>query len=76
MIFASWGPPGTPLGIFLGRLRGLFGRVEAILGVSGHSWAFLEASSALLGAFWTHVWLAALSEDARDPWKCPAVPRL
>ena len=50
MIFVSWGPRGRLLGALLGRLVGLLGRLEAILGVfdrsfgdSGPYWAVLAA---------------------------------
>ena len=42
MVFASSGSPGGPLGALLGRLEGLFGRLEAVLRASGADVGNLE----------------------------------
>ena len=75
MIFASWGPPGTPLGALWGRLEVFWGRLGAILGVLGHSWAILEASWALLCTSWGPLGPVELPGRARDaPWEFPEIP--
>ena len=48
MVFASSGSPGGPLGALLGRLEGLFGRLEAVLRASGADVGNLELLSSRL----------------------------
>ena len=48
MSSASRGPLGKPLGALIGRGVGLLGRLEAVLGVVGHSWTVSRLSCTVL----------------------------
>ena len=51
MNFASWEPPGSALGGFLGRLDAILGVFERSFVDSGPSWTVWAASRGGLGPF-------------------------
>ena len=75
MNFASWGPPGSVLGGFLGRLDAILGVFERSFVDCGPSWIVKPASRGGLGPFWVPRGREERPRGSRDaPRERPRAP--
>ena len=76
MSFASWGPPGSALGGFFGRLEAILGVLERSFVDSGPSWMVKLASRGVLGPFWCPRGREERPRGSRDaPRERPRAPK-